>query len=54
MDLPSHPDADDSTDAPDQATGRPGPRRLLVAAVIVLVVVVIVLHLTGVIGPGAG
>jgi len=53
MDLPSHPDADDSTDA---STGGARTSRggwIVVGAIIAVVVIVVLLHLTGVVGPGA-
>jgi hypothetical protein len=36
-----------------EATGRSRPPVWLVAAIVVVVTVVVVLHLTGVVGPGA-
>jgi len=50
MDLPSHPDADD-TNARPAATGANWPVRILVGLVSVMVALVILLHLTGVVGP---
>jgi hypothetical protein len=50
MDLPSHPDTDD-TDARPSATGANWPVRVLVGLVVVMLALVIVLHLTGVVGP---
>ena len=52
MDLPSHPDTDDSASAPAPAERASWPARVLIGLVIALVAVVIVLHLTGVVGPG--
>ena len=49
MDLPSHPDADDTVGRP-AATGANWPVRVLVGLVVMLALV-IVLHLTGVVGP---
>jgi hypothetical protein len=53
MELPSHPDADDSTDAPDRGARPSWAGRIVVGAIIAVVVVVLLLHLTGVVGPGA-
>ena len=53
MDLPSHPDADDSVDSPDGDRRPSWGGRIVVGAIIALVVVVLLLHLTGVVGPGA-
>jgi hypothetical protein len=52
MDLPSHPEANDS---PDQEPTTAGSRALtlVVAAVVALAAVLVVLHLTGVVGPAA-
>ena len=50
MDLPSHPDAED-TDARPSGTGANRPVRVLVGLVVVMLALVIVLHLTGVVGP---
>lgn len=52
MDLPSHPDTDDSADAPVPAQRANWPARVLLGLVVALVALVIVLHLTGVVGPG--
>ena len=51
MDLPSHPDADDSADAAGTTTTRHWGGRVLVAIVVAVLVLVIVLHLAGVVGP---
>lgn len=51
MDLPSHPEADDSADAPAGSTSWPG--RIIVGAIVALLIVVVLLHLTGLVGPGA-
>jgi hypothetical protein len=53
MDLPSHPDADDSIDAPDGGARPNWAGRIVVGAIIALVVLVLLMHLTGVVGPGA-
>jgi hypothetical protein len=53
MELPTHPEADDAPDATDRGTMASWGARILVGAVIAVVVVVIVLHLAGVVGPGA-
>jgi hypothetical protein len=53
VNLPSHPDADDSTDAPDGDARTSWGGRIVVGAIIAVVVAVILLHLTGVVGPGA-
>jgi hypothetical protein len=53
MELPSHPDADDSTDAPDRDASTNWGIRIVVGAIIAVVAVVILLHLAGVVGPGA-
>jgi hypothetical protein len=50
MDLPSHPDTDD-TDAPPPATGANWPVRALVGLIGLIVAVIILLHITGVVGP---
>jgi hypothetical protein len=50
MDLPSHPDADD-TNARPSATGANWRVRVLVGLIGLMVALVIVLHLTGVVGP---
>jgi hypothetical protein len=52
MDLPSHPDTDDSANSPAPAARANWPARVLVALIVALVALVIVLHLTGVVGPG--
>jgi hypothetical protein len=54
MDLPTHPESDDSD--PDQAP--PGgttswATRLAIAVLITAVAVIILLHLTGVVGPAS-
>ena len=53
MDLPSHPEADDAPDVPAEGPTASRGARILVGAVIAVVAVVILLHLTGVVGPGA-
>ena len=53
MDLPSHPDTDDSAGAPAPASRTSWPARVLIGLIVALVALVIVLHLTGVVGPGA-
>jgi hypothetical protein len=53
MDLPSHPDTDDSADAPVPTERASWPVRVLLGLVVALVALVIVLHLTGVVGPGS-
>ena len=50
MDLPSHPDADE-TGTPAPATNPSWRARVLVGLIGLVVAVVIVLHLTGVVGP---
>jgi hypothetical protein len=55
-DLPAHPDSDGAGPGPDRAATTGGPRwgaRAGIALVIVLVVGFVILHLTGVLGPGA-
>lgn len=52
MELPSHPDADDTGAAPPDDAGIGNRTAMIVLwAVAAIVVVVIVLHLTGVVGP---
>ena len=51
MDLPSHPDADDSADAARTTTSPNWAGRVLVAIIVAALVVVIVLHLAGIVGP---
>ncbi len=53
MELPSHPDTDDS--APDQtpATTISWRTMLGIAVVAIVVAVIVILHLTGVVGPTA-
>ena len=55
-DLPSHPDVGDTRTGPDRGLGFSGQRwrRLAgIAALVGLAVLFLVLHLTGVLGPGA-
>jgi hypothetical protein len=51
MQLPSHPEADDTGDVPERRPETNRAARIVVAIIIAVVLVVIVLHLTGVIGP---
>ena len=53
MDLPSHPEADDAPELPPEGPTVSRGARILVGAVIAVVAVIILLHLTGVVGPGA-
>ena len=51
MDLPPHPDTQDSA-APEQGRSEmSATARIVIGVLVAIVVVVIVLHLTGVVGP---
>jgi hypothetical protein len=52
MELPSHPEADDSPPGQEPATGS-WATVLIVAVVVAVLAVIVILHLTGVVGPGA-
>ena len=53
MELPPHPESEDT--GPDQkpATTVGWGTRIVIAVVIALVAAIVILHLTGVVGPGA-
>lgn len=51
MDLPPHPDRNDTSPAERSTRRTSTTTRVVVGVLIALVVVVIVLHLTGVVGP---
>lgn len=53
MELPSHPETDDT--GPDQkpATTVSWVSKLVIAVVAILLAVIVILHLTGVVGPAA-
>lgn len=54
MELPAHPEADDSGTGPRSPTTATSRATWLVVAVVVgLLAVIVILHLTGVVGPGA-
>lgn len=53
MDLPSHPEADDSGPDREPAPAGSWAGMAILAVVAALIVVIVVLHLTGVVGPGA-
>jgi hypothetical protein len=55
MDLPSHPGHDDMSPDSEPAPGRPVGREtwVVVAVVAALVAAMVLLHITGVVGPGA-
>jgi hypothetical protein len=51
MDLPPHPDTQDSASAEPARSDVSVRARIVIGVLVALVVVVIVLHLTGVVGP---
>jgi hypothetical protein len=51
MDLPSHPESSEPGSEPPPRPGRAGT--VVVAALLVLVALIVILHLTGIVGPGA-
>jgi hypothetical protein len=51
MDLPSHPESDEDPGPAPRGGSRAGT--LVVAALLALVALIVILHLTGVMGPGA-
>lgn len=53
MELPEHPETDDTGPDQDPATTRSWGVVLGVAIVAVLLAVIVILHLTGVVGPPA-
>jgi hypothetical protein len=53
MDLPSHPESKDTASDRRPATGSSWGPRIVVAAVVVLLAAIVILHLTGIVGPGA-
>jgi hypothetical protein len=53
MDLPSHPEADDTGADQEHATTRSWGGVVVFAIVVALIVVILILHLTGVVGPTA-
>lgn len=53
MELPSHPDTDDTATDQEPATTTSWTTRLFVAFVVALFALIVILHLTGVVGPAA-
>jgi len=53
MEPPSHPEADDSAHGPSAPTKVNWVAVLVVGAIAALVILIVVLHLLGVLGPGA-
>lgn len=53
MDLPSHPEAHDAGANRDPAATGSRAAAVVLAVVVALVAVVVILHLAGVVGPGA-
>lgn len=53
MELPSHPETDDTDPDQKHATTVSWGTVLVVAVVAILLAVIVILHLTGVVGPGA-
>lgn len=53
MELPAHPDNDKGSSHQRQTTTRGRGTAFVIAVVIALFVAMILLHLTGVVGPGA-
>ena len=53
MELPSHPESEDAAPHRPELPDSSVASRVVVAVVVVLVVAIVVLHLTGVVGPGA-
>lgn len=53
MDLPPHPESEDSATDRKPVTPVGWGTRVVVAVVIALVALIVILHLTGVVGPGA-
>ena len=51
MDLPSHPESDEDPGPTPPSSSRAGT--VVVAALLALVAVIVILHLTGIMGPGA-
>ena len=51
MELPSHPDADDSAAGQEPASKANWGTRIVVGAIVALLLLVVILHLTGVVGP---
>jgi hypothetical protein len=49
--LPSHPDADDTGSAPERRPQTSWVARIVIGIIVAAVLVVILLHLTGVVGP---
>jgi hypothetical protein len=53
MDPPSHPESEDTATDRKPTTPVGWGTRIVVAVVIALVAMIVILHLTGVLGPGA-
>ena len=53
MELPSHPETDDSADRPPGSAAATWATRLVIAVIVALVAAMVLLHLTGVVGPGS-
>ena len=53
MELPSHPESEDPTPHRPEPGDRTVVTRIFIAVVVALIALVIILHLTGVVGPGA-
>lgn len=51
--LPSHPESEDTTPYDLPTTPSAWSTRIVIAVAVILVAIIVVLHLTGVVGPGA-
>lgn len=53
MELPSHPEADDSASGQEPATKVSWTTLLVLGVIAALLILIVILHLTGVVGPAA-
>lgn len=53
MELPPHPESEDTGPSQKPATAVGWGTRIVIALVVALVAAIVILHLTGVVGPGA-
>jgi hypothetical protein len=53
MELPPHPESEDTSPDKKPATTTGWGARIVIGVVIALVAAIVILHLTGVVGPGA-